>query len=63
MKLQVDYCCYFKYFKNSYIILLLYIDDMLVAGSSMKHEGDCESQSSFGKEIVNEGCRTREEDT
>jgi len=35
MRLQADHCCYFKYFENSYI-LLLYVDDMLVAGSSME---------------------------
>jgi len=35
-RLQADYCCYSKWFENSYIILLLYVDDMLVAGSSMK---------------------------
>jgi len=35
-RLDADHCCYFKYFKNSYIILLLYVDDMLDAGSNMK---------------------------
>ena len=35
IRLQVDYCCYSKWFENSYIILLLYVDDMLVVGSSM----------------------------
>jgi len=35
-RLKVDHCCYFKWFENSYIMLLLYVDDMLVAGSSMK---------------------------
>ena len=34
-RLQADYCCYFKWFENSYIILLLYVD-MLIIGSSMK---------------------------
>lgn len=29
-----DHCSYFKKFVNSYIILLLYVDDMLVAGSN-----------------------------
>jgi len=36
MRLQVDHFYYFKYFENSYIILLLYVNDMLVAGSNMK---------------------------
>ena len=35
-RLQADHCCYFKWFKNFYIILLLYVDDMLIAGLSMK---------------------------
>jgi hypothetical protein len=30
---NVDPCCYVKSFDNSYTILLLYVDDMLVAGS------------------------------
>ena len=29
---QGDHCCYFKKIGNSYIILLLYVDDMLIAG-------------------------------
>ncbi|KAJ0496011.1 putative RNA-directed DNA polymerase [Helianthus annuus] len=33
---QMDLCCYLKKFSNSYIILLLYVDDMLIAGSDMK---------------------------
>ena len=32
---QADHCCYFKKFDNKFIILLLYVDDMLVAGSDM----------------------------
>lgn len=32
---NADHCCYFKRFQSSYIILLLYVDDMLVAGSDM----------------------------
>ncbi|KAE8686024.1 cytochrome P450 71A9-like [Hibiscus syriacus] len=33
---QSDHCCYIKRFDNSFIILLLYVDDMLVAGSDMQ---------------------------
>ncbi|KAE8706762.1 Retrovirus-related Pol polyprotein from transposon TNT 1-94 [Hibiscus syriacus] len=33
---QADHCCYIKRFENSFIILLLYVDDMLVAGSDMQ---------------------------
>jgi len=34
-KCNADHCCFFKRYKSSYIILLLYVDDMLVAGSDM----------------------------
>ncbi|KAK1417487.1 hypothetical protein QVD17_26616 [Tagetes erecta] len=33
---ETDHCCYQKRFKGSYIILLLYVDDMLIAGSDME---------------------------
>ncbi|KAL5762397.1 hypothetical protein ACOSP7_018661 [Xanthoceras sorbifolium] len=33
---QADHCCYIKRFDNSFIILLLYVDDMLIAGSDMQ---------------------------
>ena len=33
---EADHCCYVKSFDNSYIILLLYVDDMLIAGSSIE---------------------------
>ena len=35
-RLQADHCCYSKWFENFYIILLLYVDDMLVAELNMK---------------------------
>ncbi|CAM8987567.1 unnamed protein product [Rhodiola kirilowii] len=31
---EADHCCYFKKLDDGYIILLLYVDDMLIAGSS-----------------------------
>ena len=31
---EVDHCCYVKFFDKSYIILVLYVDDMLIVGSS-----------------------------
>jgi hypothetical protein len=34
-KCNADHYCYFKRFKSSYIILLLYVDDMLVVGLDM----------------------------
>ena len=33
---QADHCCYVKRFDNSYIILLLYVDDMLIAGAGIE---------------------------
>ncbi|KAE8705357.1 hypothetical protein F3Y22_tig00110429pilonHSYRG00830 [Hibiscus syriacus] len=33
---QADHCCYIKKFDNIFIILLLYVDDMLVVGSDMQ---------------------------
>ena len=33
---EVDHCCYVKSFDNSYIILLLYVDDMLIVGFSIE---------------------------
>ena len=33
VRCNADHCCYFKRFDDSYIILLLYVDDMLIAGS------------------------------
>ena len=36
IRLKANHYCYSKWFENSYIMLLLYVDDMLVAGSSMK---------------------------
>lgn len=32
---EMDHCCYIKNLDESYIILLLYVDDMLIAGSSI----------------------------
>ncbi|KAE8706604.1 putative potassium transporter 12 [Hibiscus syriacus] len=33
---QADHCCYIKKFDNNFIILLLYIDEILVVGSDMQ---------------------------
>jgi len=35
-RLQADHYCYAKWFENFFIILLLYVDDMLIGRSSMK---------------------------
>lgn len=37
MRCEYDHCVYFKKLENgSYIILLLYVDDILIVGSSMQ---------------------------
>ena len=55
-----DHCVYLKRQNDgNYIILLLYVDDMIVAGS--KHAGNKCSQNKIGKLICNEGigcCKT-----
>ena len=33
---EANHCCYVKFFGNSYIILLLYVDDMLIVESSIE---------------------------
>ena len=33
---EANHYCYVKFFGNSYIILLLYVDDMLIVGSSIE---------------------------
>ena len=43
---EVDHCCYIKFFDNSYIILLLYVDDMLIARSSTKEINNLKKQLS-----------------
>ena len=32
---DMDHCCYVKKYTNSYVILAVHVDDMLIAGSSM----------------------------
>ena len=43
---EADHCCYVKSFDNSYIILLLYVDDMLIAGSSIEEIDNLKKQLS-----------------
>ena len=43
---KADHCCYIKFFDNSYIILLLYVDDMLIAGSSIEEINNLKKQLS-----------------
>ena len=43
---EANYYCYAKSFDNSYIILLLYVDDMLIAGSSIEKINNLKKQLS-----------------
>ena len=43
---EADHCCYVESFDNSYIILLLYVDDMLIAGSSIEEINNLKKQLS-----------------
>ena len=36
LRCQANHCCYVKNLGNSFIILLLYVDDMLIAGGSKR---------------------------
>ncbi|KAK0592660.1 hypothetical protein LWI29_023032 [Acer saccharum] len=36
LRCNADHCCYFKRVKSSFIILLLYVDDMLVVGVDLE---------------------------
>ena len=35
LKCDTDHCCYIKKYEDSYVILLIYVDDMLIAGPDM----------------------------
>ena len=43
---EADRCCYVKFFENSYIILLLYVDDMLIVRSSIEEIDDLKKRLS-----------------
>ena len=43
---EADHCCCVKFFDNSYIILLLFVDDMLITGSSIEEIYDLKKQLS-----------------
>ena len=43
---EVDHCCYVKCFDNSYIILLLYVDDMLITEFSIEEINNLKKQLS-----------------
>jgi ATP-binding cassette subfamily B (MDR/TAP) protein 1 len=41
---NADHCCYLKRCKSSYIVLLLYVDDMLVAGPCLQERNKLKQQ-------------------
>ena len=43
---DADHCCYVKSFDNSYIILLLYVDNMLITGSGIEKINNLKKQLS-----------------
>ena len=43
---EADHYCYVKFSDNSYIILLLYVDDMLISGSSIEEINNLKKQLS-----------------
>ena len=43
---EADHCSYVKFFGNYYIILLLYVDDMLITGSSIEEIDNLKKQLS-----------------
>ena len=43
---EADHCYYVKFSDNSYIILLLYVDDMLIIGSSIEEINNLKKQLS-----------------
>ena len=58
---EAYHCCYVKFFDNSYIILLLYVGDMLIVGSGIEEINNMKKQLSkqfamkdleVGKEMI-----------
>ena len=50
-KAEKDPCCYFKKYTDSYVFLLLYVDDMLIAGSSMREINNLKTRLSSAFEM------------
>lgn len=55
-RFHVDHCYYIKRYDNRYIILFLYVDDILVAGSSMQEINNLKDILSREFEIKNLGA-------
>ena len=50
-KAEKDHCCYFKKYTDSYVFLLLYVDDMCIAGSSMREINNLKTRLSASFEM------------
>ena len=46
IRCQADHCCYVRQLDSSYIILLLYVDDMLIAGANIDEINNLKKQMS-----------------
>ena len=54
-KAEKDPCCYFKKYTDSYVFLLLYVDDMLIAGSNMREINNLKTRLFVAFEIKDLG--------
>ena len=54
-KAEKDPCCYFKKYIDSYVFLLLYVDDMFIAGSSMREINNLKTRLSAAFEMKDLG--------
>ena len=52
---EKDTCCYFKKYTDSYVFLLLYVDDMLIARSSMREINNLKTRLSAALEMKDLG--------
>ena len=50
-KAEKDPCCYFKKYTDSYVFLLLYVDDMLIAGSTTREINNLRTRLSAAFEM------------
>ena len=58
-KAEKDPCCYFKKYIDSYVFLLLYVDDMLIAGSSMREINNLKTRLSSAFQMKDLGQQNR----
>ncbi|KAK0572833.1 hypothetical protein LWI29_037938 [Acer saccharum] len=56
LRSKADHCCYFKKVKSSFIVLLLYVDDMLVAGADLEEINNLKKQLSSEFEMKDLGA-------